>query len=118
MNWKEYFRGITNQIKLKSKDKFGNEKEIYNILELCSIFELLDEKLVNMSYDKLTHEMQTVYSRGGGNILGPKTQFIAGGNGGNVAKTLGGLGVWVLIDLIMIIVGSFTDSDGNKLSLN
>ncbi|MFX0124311.1 MAG: PfkB family carbohydrate kinase [Candidatus Hodarchaeota archaeon] len=46
-----------------------------------------------MSYDKLKHEMETVYSRGGGNILGPKTQFIAGGNGGNVAKTLGGLGV-------------------------
>lgn len=30
--------------------------------------------------------------------------------------TLGGLGIWVLIDLIMIIVGAFTDKDGNKLT--
>lgn len=29
--------------------------------------------------------------------------------------TLGGLGIWVLIDLIMIIVGAFTDKEGNKL---
>jgi sugar/nucleoside kinase (ribokinase family) len=46
-----------------------------------------------MSYDQLIQEIQTVYSRGGGNLIGPKAQFIAGGNGGNVAKTLGGLGV-------------------------
>lgn len=30
--------------------------------------------------------------------------------------TLGGLGIWVLIDLIMIIIGSFTDKSGNKLT--
>jgi TM2 domain-containing membrane protein YozV len=30
--------------------------------------------------------------------------------------TLGGLGIWVLIDLIMIIVGSFTDKEGLKLA--
>ncbi|MFX0016273.1 MAG: PfkB family carbohydrate kinase [Promethearchaeota archaeon] len=46
-----------------------------------------------MSYDQLIKGIGTVYSRGGGNLLGPETQFIAGGNGGNVAKTLGGLGV-------------------------
>ncbi len=46
-----------------------------------------------MSYDQLIQGIQTVYSRGGGNLLGPEAQFIAGGNGGNVAKTLGGLGV-------------------------
>ena len=30
--------------------------------------------------------------------------------------TLGGLGIWALIDWIMIIVGAFTDKDGNKLT--
>lgn len=30
--------------------------------------------------------------------------------------TLGGLGIWVLIDLIMIAIGSFTDSEGNQLT--
>ena len=29
--------------------------------------------------------------------------------------TLGGLGIWALIDLIMIILGNFTDKDGKKL---
>lgn len=30
--------------------------------------------------------------------------------------TFGGLGIWVLIDLIMIIVGSFKDKNGNSLA--
>ena len=29
--------------------------------------------------------------------------------------TFGGLGIWVMVDLIMIAVGSFTDSDGNLI---
>ena len=29
--------------------------------------------------------------------------------------TLGGLGLWALIDLIMIAVGTFTDSDGKPI---
>lgn len=31
--------------------------------------------------------------------------------------TLGGLGLWYLIDLIMLVVGSFTDKEGNQLTL-
>ncbi|MCK2216737.1 TM2 domain-containing protein [Actinomadura sp. ATCC 31491] len=30
--------------------------------------------------------------------------------------TLGGLGVWVLIDFIMILVGKFTDKQGQPLA--
>ena len=29
--------------------------------------------------------------------------------------TLGGLGIWALIDLVMIAVGKFTDKEGNAL---
>lgn len=29
--------------------------------------------------------------------------------------TFGGCGIWVFIDFIMILVGSFTDKDGNEL---
>lgn len=30
--------------------------------------------------------------------------------------TLGGLGIWVLVDFILIVVGSFTDKAGNKIT--
>ncbi len=30
--------------------------------------------------------------------------------------TLGGFGIWVLIDFILIIVGAFTDKNGNKIT--
>ena len=32
--------------------------------------------------------------------------------------TLGGRGMWTLGDLIMVITGSFTDKDGNKITNN
>ena len=34
------------------------------------------------------------------------------GTGVLMLVTLGGLGIWALVDLIMIAVGSFKDSDG------
>jgi TM2 domain-containing membrane protein YozV len=30
--------------------------------------------------------------------------------------TLGGLGIWALVDLILIIVGAFTDENGEKIT--
>jgi TM2 domain-containing membrane protein YozV len=30
--------------------------------------------------------------------------------------TLGGLGIWMLVDLIIIITGGFRDGDGNKIT--
>jgi TM2 domain-containing membrane protein YozV len=40
------------------------------------------------------------------------------GTGVLMLLTLGGLGIWNLIDFIIIIVQKFTDSDGNVLSFN
>jgi TM2 domain-containing membrane protein YozV len=44
-------------------------------------------------------------------------RFYAGKIGTGVIQllTLGGLGVWALIDFIMIIVGSSTDKEGCKI---
>jgi TM2 domain-containing membrane protein YozV len=44
-------------------------------------------------------------------------RFIVGkvGTGILMILTLGGLGLWVLIDFIMILVGSFTDKQGNRI---
>jgi predicted nucleic acid-binding Zn ribbon protein len=30
--------------------------------------------------------------------------------------TLGGLGIWALVDLILIVVGAFKDGDGHKIT--
>ena len=43
-------------------------------------------------------------------------RFYVGKIGTGVAMifTLGGLGIWTLIDFIMILVGSFTDANGKS----
>ena len=44
-------------------------------------------------------------------------RFYAGKIGTGILQliTFGGCGIWVLIDLIMIITGSFKDKDGNAI---
>jgi len=46
-------------------------------------------------------------------------RFFVGKTGTGVAQllTLGGCGIWALIDLIMIVMGKFTDNDGNFIKL-
>lgn len=45
-------------------------------------------------------------------------RFYVGKTGSGVAKllTCGGLGVWALIDFIMILMKKFTDADGRVVS--
>ena len=44
-------------------------------------------------------------------------RFYAGKIGTGLLQlfTLGGFGIWMLVDMIMIVVGSFTDSEGEKI---
>lgn len=44
-------------------------------------------------------------------------RFYAGKIGTGILQliTVGGCGIWTLVDLIMIITGSFTDKDGNPI---
>ena len=45
-------------------------------------------------------------------------RFYVGKSGTGVLQllTLGGLGIWTLYDMIMIIIGDFSDAEGNKIT--
>lgn len=46
-------------------------------------------------------------------------RFYVGKIGSGVAQllTIGGLGIWALVDLILLVCGAFTDGAGNKITL-
>ena len=46
--------------------------------------------------------------------------FYVGRIGRGIAQllTFGGLGIWVLIDLVIIACGAFKDGDGNEIPVN
>ena len=45
-------------------------------------------------------------------------RFYAGKIGTGILQllTLGGCGIWTIIDFVMILVGKFTDKDGNAIT--
>ncbi len=45
-------------------------------------------------------------------------RFYVGKIGTGILQLLtgGGFGIWVLVDFVMIVVGSFTDANGNKIT--
>lgn len=47
-------------------------------------------------------------------------RFYAGKIGTGILQviTVGGCGIWSLVDLIMILTGNFTDAKGNKITNN
>ena len=47
-------------------------------------------------------------------------RFYVGKNGTGILMilTIGGIGLWVLYDLIVIITGNFKTKEGNKVSIN
>jgi TM2 domain-containing membrane protein YozV len=47
-------------------------------------------------------------------------RFYTGHTGIGIAQllTLGGCGIWAIIDLIMIVTGNFKDADGNVIKSN
>ena len=47
-------------------------------------------------------------------------RFYVGKTGTGVAMllTCGGCGIWALIDFILILVGNFTDAEGNRIAMH
>ena len=80
-------------------------------------FDLQKEKLLNSSITTSTTDWLTLFLLtffvG---VLGVHRFYVGKiGTGFLMLLTLGGLGVWFLVDLILVVTGQFTNKDGQKI---
>ena len=80
-------------------------------------FDLHKEKLLNSSTTTSTTDWLTLFLLtffvG---VLGVHRFYVGKiGTGFLMLLTLGGLGVWFLVDLILVVTGQFTNKDGQKI---
>ena len=80
-------------------------------------FDLQKEKLLNSSATTSTTDWLTLFLLtffvG---VLGVHRFYVGKiGTGFLMLLTLGGLGVWFLVDLILVVTGQFTNKDGEKI---
>ena len=80
-------------------------------------FDLQKEKLLNSSATTSTTDWLTLFLLtffvG---VLGVHRFYVGKiGTGFLMLLTLGGLGVWFLVDLILVVTGQFTNKDGQKI---
>jgi len=80
-------------------------------------FDLQKEKLLNSSSTTSTTDWLTLFLLtffvG---VLGVHRFYVGKiGTGFLMLLTLGGLGVWFLVDLILVVTGQFTNKDGEKI---
>ena len=80
-------------------------------------FDLQKEKLLNSSTTTSTTDWLTLFLLtffvG---VLGIHRFYVGKiGTGFLMLLTLGGLGIWFLVDLILVVTGQFTNKDGQKI---
>jgi len=80
-------------------------------------FDLQKEKLLNSSTTTSTTDWLTLFLLtffvG---VLGVHRFYVGKiGTGFLMLLTLGGLGVWFLVDLLLVVTGQFTNKDGQKI---
>ena len=80
-------------------------------------FDLQKEKLLNSSTTTSTTDWLTLFLLTFFVGVPGVHRFYVGkiGTGFLMLLTLGGLGVWFLVDLILVVTGQFTNKDGQKI---